>query len=230
LEIVLNGGNVLIIDDADYEYVSKHVWRVSKGRAIRREYFDGNCKAIYLHRDLLNPPENLVVDHINGNALDNRRENLRICTHSQNSMNKRKPINGKKSSFKGVMPQRGKYTVIIKREGKAYCEGTYETEIEAAIAYNQKAEELFGEFAKLNEIPKQYSEVKPKRVQGTSKYRGVSFNKRSKKWEVVVQHNKERHFVGSYGSECAAAQAYNEKAIEIKGAKARLNEIDGELE
>jgi hypothetical protein len=225
LEIVLNGGNVLIIDDADYEYVSKHVWRVSKGRAIRREYFGGKCKAIYLHRDLLNPPENLVVDHINGNALDNRRENLRICTHSQNSRNKRKPVNGNKSRFKGVMPQKGKYTVIIKREGKAYCGGTYETEIEAAIAYNNLAKELFGEFARLNEIPQQYSEVIPKRVQRTSKHRGVSFNKSKQKWEVEVYYNKERYYVGSYANEHDAALAYNAKALEVKGESAVLNEV-----
>lgn len=227
MEITLNGGNVLIIDDADYEYVSKYKWTASNGRVVRRETLEnGKRRVIYIHRDLLNPPDNLVVDHINGNAMDKRRGNLRICTHSQNSMNKRKPINSKNSSFKGILPQNGKYTVIIKREGKAYCGGTYETEIEAAIAYNQKAKELFGDFARLNEIPPQYAEVIPKRVQGTSKYRGVSFNKRIQRWEVVVQHKKERFFVGSYGSERAAALAYNEKALEIKGDNARLNQVE----
>jgi hypothetical protein len=110
-----------------------------------------------LHRYLLNFPKDMEVDHINGNTLDNRRENLRICTSRQNTYNMGSRKNSS-SKYKGVSfmnnckrwracahKQIDKYTTIYKR-------GTFDTEKEAATKYNEWAIELFGEFARLNDI------------------------------------------------------------------------------
>lgn len=177
----------------------------------------------YLHREITNAPSDKVVDHINGDPSDNRRENLRVCTQAENLRNKKKPISGRKSKYKGVKPRLGKFEASIgKGESYRYI-GTYETEIEAAVAYNVKAAELFGEFARLNEIPEEFANVVPKKFSGSSKYRGVMFHKRVGKWQASVQHEKKRHHVGYFETPEEAARAYNEKAMELKGDKAKLN-------
>lgn len=96
-----------------------------------------------------------IVDHINHNGLDNRRENLRIVTHSQNMQNSRtKARGGKASIYKGVtLTRSGRWlTYIGSARGKVKREylGRYDTEEEAALAYDKKAKELFGEYANLN--------------------------------------------------------------------------------
>lgn len=98
------------------------------------------------------------VDHINRNPLDNRRENLRICTKSQNHMNreKRKTYRGRKptSKYKGVHLDRtrNKWMARVVDHGKHVNLGRFDSEIEAAKAYNKAAKEHYGEFAYLNEI------------------------------------------------------------------------------
>jgi len=93
------------------------------------------------------------VDHINGNILDNRKQNLRFCTLSQNGMNRKKATNTS-SRFKGVhfwtLGNCFKATITINR--KNIHLGNFKTEIEAAIAYNSAAIELYGEFARINDL------------------------------------------------------------------------------
>lgn len=113
-----------------------------------------------LARLILDAPRGLVVDHINHDILDNRRENLRLATSSQNSQNKLKTRdNTKYSQFKGVCfyAYDGKklarpWRAYIKINGKRQWLGYFQTEADAALAYNEKAKELFGEFALLNDI------------------------------------------------------------------------------
>lgn len=111
-----------------------------------------------LHR-LLNPylDKNLVVDHINRNRLDNRRENLRVCTQKQNSYNrtKNKTKNSKTKSdngskYKGVRKNKNSFTAVISKDGKTYTINKIKTEEEAAKIYDMMAEDLFGEFAGKN--------------------------------------------------------------------------------
>ena len=92
---------------------------------------------------------NEIIDHVNGNGLDNRRENLRISTNSQNLANRRKNCNNT-SGFKGVQPKRKKYSACVGFQGKKIRLGVYDTPEEAARAYDEKAKELFGEYANLN--------------------------------------------------------------------------------
>lgn len=107
-----------------------------------------------MHVQIMNFP-NLSVDHINGNTLDNRKENLRIVTHSQNTKNRTKSKN-KTSKFKGVnfCKRSKKWRVRIKVEYKSINLGYYTNEIEAAIAYNKAAKKYFGKYAKPNVIEK----------------------------------------------------------------------------
>ena len=105
-----------------------------------------------ISRLILTPTEEFCVDHINGNPLDNTRENLRLCSKAQNNYNAKKRKNSK-SQYKGVtIRPSGRFGAYICKDGKNYCLGTFDKEIDAALAYNKKAVDLFGKFAKLNEI------------------------------------------------------------------------------
>lgn len=107
-----------------------------------------------MHRLLTNAPKGSQVDHINGDKLDNRKINLRVCTHSQNQINRGKQKNNT-SGFKGVYPQKQskKYRAKISVNGKEYHLGYFDCPIEAAKAYNAATLNYHEEFAKLNIIP-----------------------------------------------------------------------------
>ncbi|HEX9503605.1 MAG TPA: HNH endonuclease [Patescibacteria group bacterium] len=150
--IELTQGKQAIVDDVDFELVNKHKWYcMGLGYAMRFDYSERIKKAIYLHRIISNCPKGLNVDHINHNKLDNRRENLRIVTKSQNGMNQNKQKRQLTSDYKGVCWNKTlKYWVMqCKLQGKVFC--TYhKTELEAAKAYDLKAKELFGEYSLTN--------------------------------------------------------------------------------
>lgn len=108
-------------------------------------------KTIYMHRELMNPPEGMEVDHINGNGLDNRKANLRVCTKEENQQNSKKRT-GKSSSFKGVCWDSSgrKWRARITVDKKHLQIGQFEMELKAAEAYDKEARYYFGAFAKLN--------------------------------------------------------------------------------
>jgi hypothetical protein len=84
--IPVSKGNVAYVDEADYEQVSRHRWYVLTAPRSLTKYARTtiNRKTVYLHRMIMNPPEHLVIDHIDGDGLNNTRENLRVTTHSDN--------------------------------------------------------------------------------------------------------------------------------------------------
>jgi len=140
-----------IADADDYQRLAKHKWHCRKAKnnfyAFRRK--DRNKVA--MHREILKAPKGMVVDHIDGNGLNNRKSNLRLCTASQNARNRR-PNRVSSSKYKGVSLHKRdkKWDVQIICNGKRTRIGRFDNEIEAALAYDRKAEELFGEFAYLN--------------------------------------------------------------------------------
>lgn len=155
-EIKLTQGKVALVDDEDFEFLNNHKWCAAKGEntfyATRME--PGNPRTfILMHQQILGFPKE--VDHKDGDGLNNKRSNLRACTRSQNHMNRRPKI-GCSSRFKGVSFNEKcrihPWRVMIMVNYKRIYIGFYATEKEAALAYNQKAIELFGEFARLNEI------------------------------------------------------------------------------
>lgn len=140
------------VDDEDFDEINKIRWHMSsKGYAK----YGMNC--VYMHQLIIggSPFEGLIVDHINRDVLDNQRSNLRFATRTENLANM--GSKGGSSKYKGVGFHKasGKWAAQIQCEKVKYHLGVYSSEIEAAIAYNKKALELFGEYAKLNEIPKE---------------------------------------------------------------------------
>ncbi|MBP7054057.1 MAG: HNH endonuclease [Phycisphaerae bacterium] len=148
--IPLTRGKFAIVDAGDYEWLSQYRWcTLGAGEhpyACRRE----NGKTIYMHRQIMQPPDGMCVDHIEGFTLDNRRANLRVCTPAENMRNRRGNLG--RDLPKGVTWQRhcNKYKASIGCEGTPKHIGYYDDPIEAAKAYDRKARELFGEFARLN--------------------------------------------------------------------------------
>lgn len=153
-------GNIItIIDDEDYTKISQYnKWHVVSYKNDKKLYLKSNKRigkrksiTFYMHRIIMDCPENKVVDHINGNTLDNRKENLRICTKSENNIN-RAP--NKNSNHKGVSWCTGikKWSSKIGINKKRIHLGYFDSEIKAVIAYNQASIKYHGEFARLNEV------------------------------------------------------------------------------
>lgn len=155
--ISLSMGRVAIVDAEDYEWLSKHRWFCHKqidGRLYaQRQGLHRRAKKIIMHIEIMNPPPGLLVDHKDGNGLNNRRSNLRLATYSQNSMNARVNKNSK-SGYKGVTLHKdtGKWTANIRYGGRQRYLGLFTTKEEAAEAYNRAAREHHGEFAFINKI------------------------------------------------------------------------------
>ncbi len=152
-EIPLTQGKFAIVDDKDYDWLSKWKWCYNSGYAVRMSPgVNGKQRKILMHREILQTLKGTETDHINGDRLDNRRYNLRVCTHSQNMMNQRKTRGC--SRFKGVHWHKAhkKWHAKIKKERKNQHIGYFDVEDNAALAYNEAATELFGEFASLNEV------------------------------------------------------------------------------
>lgn len=146
-------------DDEDQSIVDSHHWHIFKRKNCRLAYatatvvINGIKKSIFMHRQILKT--SLLIDHINGNGLDNRKVNLRAVTSMQNQQNaySRRPT---ESGFKGVSIKRYRstqyYLARIRVSRKLILLGSYSTAKKAAIAYNDAALKYFGEFANLNPV------------------------------------------------------------------------------
>lgn len=155
-EIVLSRGYITIVDDADYKHLSRWKWSYSQGYAVRKVRTTNGTKSLGMHHQLMNPASDQLVDHKNGNRLDNRKNNLRVCKKLHNNMNRR-PNSGKRAShYKGVHLRKGRkrnpWYATIGHNGKNIYLGVFPTPEAAANAYNAAALKLYGEYAWLNVI------------------------------------------------------------------------------
>jgi len=166
-EIKLTYGEIALVDDEDYEYLNQWKWHTDHdGYAIRGGWLNGKKYNYRMHRVILGLTDSKIqTDHRDHNLLNNQKSNIRACTHSENQRNK---IPKGRSKYLGVMYQKrhfkttsGRifdYEEIIARiriNGKYKRIGRFNTEEEAALAYNKYAEKYFEEFANLNKISKE---------------------------------------------------------------------------
>jgi len=154
-EIILTQGFKAQVDDEDYEQVSQFNWNVRKDKytyyAKRNISINGRQRTLDLHVFILGKNGVLKIDHQDGNGLNCQKNNMRFCTNQQNCMNRRKQKNCS-SQYKGVSFHKkiGKFIAYIRDNRLLIHLGYFESEIEAAKAYDIRAKELFGEFAYLN--------------------------------------------------------------------------------
>jgi len=159
----VSGGKYTLVDEEDYYRFGKFVWSLNQyGYVVRNTAQKGirnpkninqspwkHDRTITLSREILSAPDDLQVDHINGDKLDNRRANLRLATRAENCQNCG-PRSTNTSGFKGVKKAGDKWTVYIQAHRKQYYLGTYKHKVLAALAYDKAARKYHGEFARLN--------------------------------------------------------------------------------
>ena len=143
----LTNGYVLILDEEDSKILANKKWFAQKPYNGKYAYaassfkVNGKYKILYFHRLVMNAPKGKFVDHINGNTLDCRKENLRLCDNRQNQLNQRR-IRGE-VPFKGVTKENGKYRARIRVNGIKKHLGKFNTPEEAAEAYRIASQKIF---------------------------------------------------------------------------------------
>ena len=165
-KLTLTRGRKTSLDEEDYFRFRDFKWHtVGKGKYLyagrNRKQSDGiRERVIYLHREIMDALSTHEVDHINGNRLDNRKKNLRVCTHRQNLFNTTWPNHS--SKFRGVTFNtiNKNWNVRLKSNGKNLYLGSFNSEIQAAKTYDSVAIKYRGEFAKLN-FPKRQRKPLP---------------------------------------------------------------------
>lgn len=142
----------ILVDPEDLALVSQKSWYVRMDkRVFTKILVNGHRRNLFIHRFIMNASLDEEVDHINRDPLDNRKSNLRLCKRWQNEMNKPPRVDNL-LGLKGVQPSLKKWRARIKWQKKNINLGTFPTKEEAARAYNEKAKELYGEFAWLNPV------------------------------------------------------------------------------
>jgi len=158
-KIPLTRGKVALVDDEDFEFLSQWSWLAYKTNggdiwyAVRRERKNeivGTRKNVCMHRVILSAPHDSYVDHIDRDGLNNQRDNLRLCTMSENKMNQ-KIRKDNRSGYKGVSKlKHGRFVARITINKKLLHLGTFDDPKAAAKAYDRMAVKSYGEFANLN--------------------------------------------------------------------------------
>lgn len=157
--IPISRGLVSMVDDCDYPALSRHAWYAQTKSILpngekrfcvarRRSTADGRA-LIYMHREIMMPMPGMAVDHIDGDGLNNRRDNLRIVTNQENSWN-RLPVYGQKFKGPAFHKKTGTWLSYIRVNRASILLGRFNSEIDAALAYDAAAIKFFGEFARLN--------------------------------------------------------------------------------
>lgn len=141
-----------LVDNEDYEKLSQYNWGLNSfGYVARLGKVDGKWKMILMHRIIMDTPKGMVTDHINGNKVDNRKKNLRVCTHQENCRNSTKHRKTNKSGYHGVSAYgKKKWQANIRGDGGVIRLGTFLNKIDAAKAYDEAAKKYHKDFATLN--------------------------------------------------------------------------------
>lgn len=153
-----------VVDLEDFARVSKYNWGIQRnGDLMHVRATNGALLGKHrhpLHAFVMMAEIGQMFDHANGDGLDNRKSNLRLCTRFENAQNSKRPtFPGKTSRFKGVSWKDGKWDAAITAFGQVYYLGSFEDEAEAARAYDKAAIERHGEFARTNATMKLYPQA-----------------------------------------------------------------------
>lgn len=239
-KIPLTQGKFAIVDDEDYEWLSKRKW-FSWERPGQSGYAVGHGKESRnekMHRLVAEKiwgkmaVEGKEIDHINRNGYNNSRLNLRLVSRGENQQNT-SPQKNSVSKYKGVWrhKEREKWVASIKKEGRKHHLGLFDNEIDAAEEYDRAACYYY-EYPYLNfpENRQKYiklgfsiCERRQERRRLSSKYQGVSWAQTKQKWLVTIQSRGRSYFLGLFNDEIDAACAYDIRAQKLFGDKAQLN-------
>lgn len=154
--LLSDGKTFTLVDDLDYEVLKRWTWHAKKDKSGKiyvqhTTHVGGTPVALKMHRFLMECPRGKVIDHINGDSLDNRRENLRIVSVRENNFNIRRVAGA--TGLRGVSYNRSSkmYEANVSKDSVKYYLGMFDNAYDAARAYDEKALELFGELALTNE-------------------------------------------------------------------------------
>jgi len=226
-----NSHLMAFVDDDKFEELNKYKWCLNSNGYIIRSKIKSDPenypKTIYMHRQIMNVIINskyICIDHINHIICDNTACNLRKCNKAENSRNKNLcVVKNTNSKFKGVKYNVGskKWFGRIKFENKMIHIGSFETDIEAALAYDQMARYLYKDFSSPNFKNKNekiidVEKVLHKKEFMSSKYHGVYWNKSNKNWGAGIRINNKGKYLGSFSSEIEAAKCVDNFIIENK--------------
>lgn len=238
--IITRKDEQIVVDIKLWHQLNKYIWSIDRSgyatsrvenRVVRMHVYIAT-KIKGMHVD---PDDDNRIDHINGNKIDNRLDNLRVTNSTHNNQNRRKKLNTY-SKYCGVhwFNRDKNWMAQINYNHTYHFLGYYSTEIEAAVAYNLKANELYGSDAKLNIFANPISSDIIKRIQNklddlkpkvkTSKYRGVS--RKGSGWLAQISYMGAKYNLGKFSTQEDAARAYNAKAIQLHGENWKyLNKI-----
>lgn len=170
-QLSVSGCHICLVDDEDFEELSKYKWYLNSENFVNRAVSSPGrrTRILSIHRQIMNAPKGMQVDHINGWRLDNQRGNLRIATRAQNQANtSKKPDNT--SGFKGVTWKDGSWAVAFRYKGKLFFKYGFTSRIAAAREYDRMARMHCEGFARLNfpwvesdPIPENYNESRRSR-------------------------------------------------------------------
>ena len=151
--IMLSNGGACRVSDEDFDRLSQFKWMRDKaGYARRCERSNGRARYFFMHREVIGAPPRVHVDHVDGDTLNNCRDNLRFCTSSQNQANRKRLSRNSRSNYRGVVFNKrcAKWQAQIKVLGRNIYLGVFHSEEDAAKAYDAAAIQHFGEFANPN--------------------------------------------------------------------------------
>ena len=231
-----------MVDDEDYPILSRFKWRIHTGKhttyarsSISYEDSNDDTKAIFMHR-LIMGCKNKMIDHKDGNGLNNQKSNIRYASCAENV------YNSKLGRIVGAAldKRHNVWNSFISFNNKKYNIGTFKTQEEAAEARDKAAIVFHGDFASLNYPEKDYifdKEEFKKQIEKNhlhnknpiragvkiNKYKGVGFIKRIKRFRATLNINGKPTYLGSYPTEIEAAKVWDKKCFEIYGKKEYLN-------
>jgi len=224
--------SIILVSPEDYEELSKFKWFINNGG-----YAHGNCdgKMYKMHRFIMKPSDNYVVDHINGNKLDNRKINLRITSTQKNNENKRK-IQSKlpSSDYLGVckIKNNNKYHAVCKYDGKTYNLGNYNDEKTAAemrdtYIVQNKLDHMTLNFPDKKEKYLKSDVIKPsKKQENKCGYYGITYNKKNNKYTTKIKINKKTIHIATSNTMIEAAKAYDKYIVDNNIPRKELNFVE----